>query len=283
MGVTLYQPNGFHCHTLHSTTSEPDPLEIHKKKLFLWFSHLPQEEKQFGGYFSPETMHVDPLILERTAEESAGLLSPPLQIQTPGSPSMTVEQLFEPTDAWSGDRGLNVLLYGAVGTGKSTVVRKLVLDWCAGTTLTHFKLLIPFSCEDLGQLSKAASLRDLVSKKYLHLRKHPMLSGEGNQAKDVLFLFNGMEKMKLDFRIGATELCSDPNEALLPSVAVVNLLRKYLLPEASILVTTRLSALDRIPQKYVSRYAQICGFTAGSHVLPYTSSISQMPKHPSAH
>lgn len=131
-----------------------DPLEIHKKKLFLWFSHLPQEEKQFGGYFSPETMHVDPLILERTAEESAGLLSPPLQIQTPGSPSMTVEQLFEPTDAWSGDRGLNVLLYGAVGTGKSTVVRKLVLDWCAGTTLTHFKLLIPFSCEDLGQLSK---------------------------------------------------------------------------------------------------------------------------------
>lgn len=131
-----------------------DPLEIHKKKLFLWFNHLPQEEKQFGGYFSPETMHVDPLILERTAEESAGLLSPPLQIQTPGSPSMTVEQLFEPTDAWSGDRGLNVLLYGAVGTGKSTVVRKLVLDWCAGTTLTHFKLLIPFSCEDLGQLSK---------------------------------------------------------------------------------------------------------------------------------
>lgn len=30
--------------------------------------------------------------------------------------------------------------------------------------------------------------------------------------------------------------------------------------QASILVTTRLSALDRIPQKYVSRYAQICGF-----------------------
>lgn len=30
--------------------------------------------------------------------------------------------------------------------------------------------------------------------------------------------------------------------------------------QASILVTTRLSALDHIPQKYVSRYAQICGF-----------------------
>lgn len=97
---------------------------------------------------------MDPLILERKAEERAGLLSSPLQIQNPSSPSVTVEQLLEPTDAWSVGRGVNVLLYGAVGTGKSTVFRKLVLDWCAGTTLTHFKLLIPFSCEDLGQLSK---------------------------------------------------------------------------------------------------------------------------------
>lgn len=80
-------------------------------------------------------------------------------------------------------------------------------------------------------LHRGTSLRDLVSRKYLHLRKHPMLSGEGNQAKDVLFLFNGIEKMKLDFRIGASELCSDPNEALPPDVVVVNLLRKYLLPE----------------------------------------------------
>lgn len=73
-----------------------------------------------------------------------------------------------------------------------------------------------------------------MSKKYLHLRKHPILCGEGDQAKYVLFLFNGMEKMNLDFRIGATELCSDPNETLPPSVVVVNLLRKYLLPEVSL-------------------------------------------------
>lgn len=76
-----------------------------------------------------------------------------------------------------------------------------------------------------------SSLTDLVSRKYLHLRKHHLLSGQGSEAKDVLFLFNGMEKMKLDFRIGATELCSDPNEPLPSGVVVVNLLRKYLLPE----------------------------------------------------
>lgn len=117
----------------------------------MWFSHLPREEKQFGGYFSHETMHVDPLILERKAEERAGLLSSPFQARNLSSSSVTIEQLFEPIDT---SRGVNVLLYGAVGTGKSTVFRKLVLDWCAGTTLKHFKLLIPFSCEDLSQISK---------------------------------------------------------------------------------------------------------------------------------
>lgn len=130
-----------------------DPIEIHKKKLFLWFSHLPQEEKQFGGYFSRETMYVDPLIVERMAADRAELLSSRFQAQNLSSSSVTIEQLFEPTEGSAG-RGANVLLYGAVGTGKSTVFRKLVLDWCAGTTLNHFKLLIPFSCEDLSQLSK---------------------------------------------------------------------------------------------------------------------------------
>lgn len=76
-----------------------------------------------------------------------------------------------------------------------------------------------------------------MSRKYLHLKKHPLLSGEGAQAKDVLFLFNGMERMKLDFRIASTELCSDPNEPLPPNVLVVNLLRKYLLPEVRTIIT----------------------------------------------
>ncbi|XP_067102954.1 NLR family member X1 isoform X1 [Osmerus mordax] len=252
------EPTNQHARCFCSSSSETDPIETHKRKLVLWFSHLPQEEKQFGGYFTPETMHVDPLILERLPEERRPPLSFPGPAAAPPSPSVTVEQLFE--GVGDQERGLNVLLYGAVGTGKSTVVRKLVLDWCAGTSLTQFRLVVPFSCEDLSQVGRACSLRDLVGRKYLHLKKTPLLSGEGSQARDVLFLFNGMEKMKLDFRIGSNELCSDPNEPQPSGAVVVNLLRKYLLPEASVLVTTRLSALDRIPKKYVSRYAQICGF-----------------------
>lgn len=42
--------------------------------------------------------------------------------------------------------------------------------------------------------------------------------------------------------------------------------------QASVLVTTRLSALDRIPQKYVSRYAQICGFNDPDRQRAYFTS-----------
>ncbi|XP_060799858.1 NLR family member X1 isoform X4 [Neoarius graeffei] len=253
-----------------------DPIEIHKQKLMMWFSHLPQEEKQFGGSFSSESMHVEPLILEKPPEEGTCLSLNPFKGNESMRKSVTAEQLFDPRYNIKDGQGLNILLYGAVGTGKSTVVRKLVLDWCAGSALTQFKLMVPFSCEDLSQLSKSTSLGDLVGRKYVHLRKTPFLSGDNNQASEVLFIFNGMEKMKLDFRIDMTELCSDPNEALPSGGVVVNLLRKYLLPEASILVTTRLSAVDRIPKKYVNRYAQIYGFNdPGRQRTYFTSRLSQ--------
>lgn len=174
-------------------------------------------------------MHVEPFILEKPPEEGKELSIYPYK-EKESMRSVTAEQLFDPRNGMKEGHGLNILLYGAVGTGKSTVVRKLVLDWCAGSALSQFKLVVPFSCEDLAQLSKSTSLRDLVGRKYVHLRKTPFLSGD-NQASEVLFIFNGMEKMKLDFRIGSTELCSDPNEALPSGAVVVNLLRKYLLPE----------------------------------------------------
>lgn len=129
-----------------------NPLELHRRKLFLWFRNLPREETQFGDYLSPESMQVEPLILERRPEDQAGLLGSSLHNRNQLAPSVSLQHFFEP--AQDRGQGVNVVLYGAVGTGKSTVFRKLVLDWCSGKSLSHFSLLIPFSCEDLAQLAK---------------------------------------------------------------------------------------------------------------------------------
>ncbi|XP_056397779.1 NLR family member X1 isoform X1 [Hyla sarda] len=236
-----------------------DPVQLHRQRLSAWFSCLPTEERHFGPSFAIDSIHIDPVIHESSPEDILRPLSEltlKAQLQSPLCPqSMSVSQLFQPR--LTGKPIRNVVLYGTVGTGKSTLIRKLVLDWCHGRK-SEFQLIIPLSCEDLSQVTSPISLTRLINKKYLHLRELlPML----HNYSGVLFILNSLEWMNLDFRMANTELCSDPNEPMPPAAILVNLLRGYLLPEANVLVTTRPSALTRIPGKYVGRYAEICGFS----------------------
>ncbi|KAM6238208.1 NLR family member X1 isoform 2-T2 [Porphyrio hochstetteri] len=236
-----------------------DAIKKHQKSLSAWFSHQPNEERQFGPSFSLDAVHVDPVIQESSLEEILKP-SPDLtiqnQLQQSCSRVISLQNLFD-VDVY-GRQVKNVVLYGTVGTGKSTLIKKMVVDWCHGR-LPRFELVIPFSCEDLSYSRAPISLRHLITKKYQHLRDVVPMLGTSNLK--VLFILNSLEHLNLDFRLAGTELCCDPNEPVPPSAIVVNLLRKYLLPEASIIVTTRPSAVRRIPGKYVGRYAKICGFS----------------------
>uniref|UniRef100_G3U114 NLR family member X1 n=1 Tax=Loxodonta africana TaxID=9785 RepID=G3U114_LOXAF len=252
-------PSGRHGQLFRSVTAA-EAIERHRRNLAEWFIRLPREERQFGPTFALDTAHVDPVIRESTADE---LLRPPAepalqhQLPQPGLPPLALSQLFDP-DA-CGRRVQTVVLYGTVGTGKSTLVRKMVLDWCHGQ-LPAFELIIPFSCEDLSSLGPApASLCQLVAQRNMPLKEVlPLMAAAGPR---LLFVLNGLEHLNLDFRLAGTGLCSDPEEPKAPATIIVNLLRKYMLPEASILVTTRPSAISRIPSKYVGRYGEICGFS----------------------
>lgn len=195
-----------------------------------WFSRLPREERQFGPTFALDTVHVDPVIRESTPDE---LLRPSAELATGhqrtqhGQPPLVLSQLFDP-DA-CGRRVQTVVLYGTVGTGKSTLVRKMVLDWCYGR-LPAFELLIPFSCEDLSSLgSTPASLCQLVTQRYTSLKEVlPLMTAAGSR---LLFVLHGLERLNLDFRLAGTGLCNDPEHPGAPAAIMVNLLRKYMLPE----------------------------------------------------
>ncbi|KAM8814892.1 NLR family member X1 isoform 2-T5 [Rhynchonycteris naso] len=252
-------PSGRHGQ-LFQSTSAAEAIQWHRQNLAEWFSRLPREERQFGPTFALDTVHVDPVIRESNPDE---LLRPPselaLEHQPPLArlPTLALSQLFDPDVC--GRRVQTVVLYGTVGTGKSTLVRKMVLDWCYGR-LPAFELLIPFSCEDLSSLGPApTSLCQLVAQRYTPLKEIlPLMAAAGSR---LLFVLHGLERLNLDFRLSGTGLCSDPEEREAPAAIIVNLLRKYMLPEARILVTTRLSAIGRIPSKYVGRYGEICGFS----------------------
>ncbi|XP_014456380.2 NLR family member X1 [Alligator mississippiensis] len=241
------------------SVASSDAIQKHRKSLLDWFSQQPNEERQFGPSFSLDAVHVDPVIRESSLEDILKPSPDPTvqnQLQVPSSRVIGLQNLFD-ADA-CGRQVRTVVLYGTVGTGKSTLIKKMVVDWCHGR-LPRFEVVVPFSCEDLSQSSGPISLRRLISKKYLHLREVVPHLGSANLS--TLFILNGLERLNLDFRLASTELCCDPSEPVPPTAIVVNLLRNYLLPEASIIVTTRPSAVRRIPSKFVGRYAEICGFS----------------------
>lgn len=222
-----------------------EPVEQHRQRLYAWFSCLPSEERHFGPSFALNSIHVDPVIRESSIEDIMRPLSDSIfqtQLQTPQCPrSISVSQLFQ-NDS-SGKPVKNVVLYGTVGTGKSTLIRKLVLDWCHGRN-ADFQLIIPLSCEDLSQVNAPVSLTRLISRKYLHLRDLlPTLS----QYSNILFILNSLEWMNLDFRMANTELCSDPNEAMPPPAILVNLLRGYMLPEVRQIWFTKGESTNKWP------------------------------------
>lgn len=227
------------------------------------------------------------MIRESTPDE---LLRPPAQLAlehqhpTAGLPPLSLSQLFDP-DA-CGRRVQTVVLYGTVGTGKSTLVRKMVLDWCYGR-LPAFELLVPFSCEDLSSLGSApASLCQLVAQRYTSLKEIlPLMAAAGSR---LLFVLHGLERLNLDFRLAGTGLCSNPEKPEAPAAIIVNLLRKYMLPEVSILTAHPVAAApDLSPKDFGVRSPRVywCGSTGSPSVqtCPATSRLcvfEQVPNFP---
>lgn len=252
--------------------SPPEAIQRHRRNLADWFSRLPREERQFGPTFALDTVHVDPVICESTPDE---LLRPSSELaldhQPPPArlPTLALSQLFDP-DA-CGRRVQTVVLYGTVGTGKSTLVRKMVLDWCYGR-LPAFELLIPFSFEDLSSLGSApASLCQLVAQRYTPLKEIlPLMAAAGSR---LLFVLHGLEHLNLDFRLAGTGLCSDPEKPEAPATIIVNLLRKYMLPEVGGPLPLPATSVADLPREFLCLFIGWERPWASSNPGPTTSQL----------
>ncbi|XP_048417886.2 NLR family member X1 [Stegostoma tigrinum] len=269
------------CKSLSTGASQVDPIEQHRRRLRDWFSHMPKEEMRFGS-FSMDNWRIDPVLAESSPRENrelAARLGVSARAEPEKSQVFKANHLF-PSLGEPFPRVKNVLLYGMVGMGKSTVVNKLVLDWCDGQ-LDQFHIILPFSCEDLSSQNQSTSLNKLVTRKYTQLRSVLPQIWSGRQGK-VLLVFSDLEQLKLDFRLSKTELCSDPSEPQPPGSLLVNLLRNYLIPDASILVTTRPSAVDSIPSRYIDRYVRVCGFTEVEQQRQYFRNRLRLSPHDTA-
>ncbi|KAM4726828.1 NACHT, LRR and PYD domains-containing protein 3 [Anableps anableps] len=132
-----------------------------------------------------------------------------------------------------------VYLIGLAGSGKSTFVKKLALDWALGRSHQHFSFVFLLTLKEINQFEGSEiSLEDIMENLYPVTKK---LKTEGLRYEDseALFIFDGLDDYPGQFDFSQTEIFSDPSCPIALNILLVNILRGRLLNHARFMVTTR--------------------------------------------
>uniref|UniRef100_A0A8C6RP83 NLR family, pyrin domain containing 14 n=1 Tax=Nannospalax galili TaxID=1026970 RepID=A0A8C6RP83_NANGA len=136
-----------------------------------------------------------------------------------------------------------VLLLGAAGIGKTTLLRKVMVDWAEGNLYHQFTYVFYLNGREISQL-KERSFAQLISKDWpsTEIPIEKILS----QPSSILFIIDSFDELNFAFEEPEFALCGDWTQEHPVSFLMSSLLRKVMLPESFLLVTTRITTLNRL-------------------------------------
>lgn len=140
-----------------------------------------------------------------------------------------------------------VLLTGVAGSGKSMLVRRIVLDWVEERSHKDLSFVFPMSFRELKQFeSSKISLVEIIHTLYPETKK---LNDEDFKCYDcqMMFIFDGLDEYNGNIDFSSVEIHSDPQEPATLNATVVNLLRGRLLHRSLLLFTSRPLVKSCIP------------------------------------
>ncbi|XP_013367206.1 PREDICTED: NACHT, LRR and PYD domains-containing protein 14 [Chinchilla lanigera] len=158
-----------------------------------------------------------------------------------------LERLFD-VNVRGGEQLHTVVLRGAAGVGKTTLMRKAMLLWAEGKLYRHkFTYVFYLSGREISQV-KEKSFAQLISKDWpsTEIPIEKILS----QPSRILFIIDGFDELNFAFEEPEFALCGDWTQVHPVSFLISSLLRKVMLPESSLLVTVRLTASNRLKRLF---------------------------------
>ena len=170
---------------------------------------------------------------------------------------VSIEQLL---DTKPGGKQECVLVEGAPGVGKTTLSWEVCKRWAAGNLFKQYSLLLLLRLRD-ERVQNAVALRDLVL--YPHEEELEGITQylKSTNGTHTLILLEGLDEL--------------PQDLLTQPSIFTRLLAGDVLPDATILVTSRPSATAQLWKKWkqrITRHVEILGFTE-DNITAYVASI----------
>ncbi|XP_059817736.1 NACHT, LRR and PYD domains-containing protein 1 homolog, partial [Hypanus sabinus] len=160
------------------------------------------------------------------------------------------------------------VVYGAAGTGKTTLIEKIINDWAREEKFQEFSFVLPFKIRKLNAIKSPVTLSKMILDSYPYFEDY--LDHLWNEPKRLLFIFDDLERLYRLFTLSDTGKKSDPRSRCTEteseyfvSDVVRCLLQGELLRGCSVLITTRDWKLEALHHVTADSIFEVKGFTSG--------------------
>ncbi|KAK2863226.1 hypothetical protein Q5P01_002759 [Channa striata] len=180
-----------------------------------------------------------------------------LQQKSAGHKKITPAELFSSP---SGNRPVKkVLVTGVAGIGKTILVQKMLFDFGRNKDHLPFDFIIHMTFRDLNLTDKPTNFRELVLRKNRHLAKEldHILANENK----LLIILDGFDEFRHYRSCDVDVYVTEPDEDAEVVEIFGSLMQGEMLPNASIMLTSRPAAISHIPVGCIDRFVLIAGFS----------------------
>ncbi|KAF7669029.1 hypothetical protein LDENG_00263980 [Lucifuga dentata] len=175
----------------------------------------------------------------------------------------TVHKQITPAELFASTNGngpvKKVLVTGVAGIGKTILVQKMLFDFGRNKDYLTFDFIIHMTFRDLNLINEPTNFRELVLRKNRHLAKE-LDNILANDSK-LLIILDGFDEFRHYTSCDVDVFVTEPEEDAEVVEVLGSLMQGELLPNASVMLTSRPSAISHISVGCIDRFVLISGFS----------------------